>query len=497
MATQDKGLIHAYVTNKFVTSPYIKERKYPDPNADIKYYPEEISYWVNQITNSNWELSVFDSEFDATYSIDHDRSLTNAASFYNDYIGQTFLIDGKSYPKGMFLSKITIFVRQESPNETITLDVRPLVNGVPGDPIPMSKVVVEQTTEEPQTHEWNPNSDPTSQFSKLDFTFDFPIYLSAGYYCFTLKTNSFNFSVFISENGIAALNSDKVVVNPYLGDFIYSNQGTSWVVDPTKDMCFILYQAVFDVGDATLYLNTKDRPTYDFDTVTLATAVKEFSEISYISDCQVGSYDYYTDIATQVPVILNSNVNMPSHSKIHETDGVPFTLTLKNTDKNLTPLIDLDATGVKLIKNQINEYSLAISESELTVSEGQAYAKYVSKAVTLNEDFDADGITLYVDVNKPIGTSIEVFYRVLNRYDNNLELNETIWYRLTKKSSITPTLLASDYIEELYEDLNISYSGVNGVRYDSFNRLQVKIVMYSEDKAKVPSIKNLRVIATV
>jgi hypothetical protein len=495
MATLDKGLIHAYVTNKFVTSPYIKERKYPDKNADIKYFPEEISYWVNQIVNSKWELSVFDSEFEATYSIDHDRSLTYAPT-YNDYIGQTFLIDAKTYPKGMFLSKITIFVRQDSTDESITLDVRPLVNGVPGDVIPLSKVVVTQSGD-PQTYEWDPAVDANVQYSTMDFEFEFPLYLSAGYYCFTLKTNSFNFSVFISENGKAGLNSGKVVVNPYLGDFIYSNQGVSWVIDPTKDLCFMLHQAVFDVGEAVVYLNLGDRPTYDFDTVTLATSIKEFSEISYISKCEVGSFDYYTDILTQIPMLLNSNINMPSHSKLHETKGLPFTLTLTNTDKNLTPIIDINGTGVKLIKNFINAYSTEVSDSELAALTGAAYAKYVSKSVTLNEDFDADGITLYVDVNKPVGTDIEVFCRVLNRYDTDLEINETIWYRLPKKSSATPALLASDYIEELYENLNISYAGINGVQYTSFNRLQVKIVMYSEDSAKVPSIKNLRVIATV
>lgn len=494
-AIRDSGLVHAYVTNKFISSPYIKERKYPDPNASIKYFDEEIAYWVNQICNSNWEFSVFDSEFDATYSIDHERSITNAP-VYNDYIGQTFLIDDREYPKGMFLSSISIFVRQDADNETITLDVRPVVNGVPTDPLPLSKVVVHQTGV-PEINPWDPRKDAEYQYSRLNFEFDFPIYLAAGYYCFTLKTNSFNLSVYISENGKFGLGSDKIVVNPYLGDFIYSNQGRSWVIDPTKDMCFMLQQAVFDVGEGTVTFNAPNSPYYQFDTLTLATSVKQFGEVAYISNGIFGAYDFNTEDLTEVPITVNTNINMPSRSIIHPEHGLPFTLTLKNTDKNLTPIIDIDATGVKLIKNHINAYSREVSNSELLPYNGLAFSKYITKPITLNEDFDADGITLYIDVNRPIGTDIEIFYKILNRYDTDLELKDTPWYRLTKKTASNPVLLASDYIEEIYEELGITYTGINGTQYDSFNRIAVKVVLYSDDGSKVPTIKNLRVIATV
>ena len=87
--TPNKQTIATYVTNVFTNSQYIKNRKYP--TGEIKYFPEEIEFWAEQIFSSNWDYSVFDAEFVKTYSVNHDKSLSTKQP--NDYIGQTFLID--------------------------------------------------------------------------------------------------------------------------------------------------------------------------------------------------------------------------------------------------------------------------------------------------------------------------------------------------------------------------------------------------------------------
>jgi hypothetical protein len=491
-----KSAITSYVTNKFINSQYIKNRTFPA--AEVKYFPEEVEFWVNQTFNSSWSLTMFDTEFDLTYSVNHNRSLSAAQN--NDYVGQTFLIDKVSYPNGMYISSISIFVAKEGSNFPITLDVRALVNGIPGPVIPMSKVTKMGINDVSDAFKWNSTVSAEDQVSKRDFVFDFPVYLSPGYYCFTLKTSSSDYSIYIAENGKGNISYGAIVTNPYLGDFIYSGQGESWVIDPTKDLCFIIKQAIFKLGDKNLYLNlaNPNNIEFDYDALQLTTKTIEVNKVAYISDSTVVVKDAESGNPSTLSILPNSNINVPSHSQLNTgNNSIPFTLTLTNTDKNLTPIIDLERTGVALIKNYIDPYSIELSETELTASNGLAFAKYITKPITLNEDFDADGITVFVDVNRPTGASIEVFYRILNRYDYSVAFDEANWYLLGKKSSATPSVLTSDYVEETYEGLDITYTGANGIDYNSFNQIAIKIVFYSDEASKVPTIKNLRVIATV
>lgn len=493
----NKSEVVAYVTKKFNNSDYIKNR---DITAEKKYYDEEIDFWATQIINSSWELSVFDEEFLLVYSVNHSKS--QAKKQPSNYVGQTFLISSDAYPNGMFVSSISIFMQNEGANAPITLELRPLINGIPGDVLPLGKPTP-YSSGSAVTCKWKASVTADDQLSKRNFKFDFPVYLSPGYYCFTLKTNSSEHSLFIAENGKGNIDSGTIVTNPYLGDFIYSGQGSSWITDPTKDLCFTINQAVFEVGTKNLYLNTYDidpatrSNQYDYDLIHFTTLTKEISNISFISSSTVEINDFFTTNPTTLQILPNSNLPVPTHSRLTENETLPFTLTLTNTDKNLTPIVDLNKTGIELVKNYIDPYDILISNSELTGSEGTASAKYLTKPVTLNEEFDADGISVYVDVNKPSGTNIEIFYRILNRYDFSLDFNDSPWYLLSKKSSAVPALLSSDYAEEIYEQLAITYIGANGVNYDSFNQVAIKVVFYSDEPSRVPVIKNLRVIATV
>jgi hypothetical protein len=495
----DKSYISSYVKNKFTTSDYIKNRIKPTGNK--KYYDEEVQFWVEQVYNSNWTETLFNSEFDAVYKKDFNKSLTTQTP--NDYIGQTFFIDSKAYPKGLFVGDICIFTAKEDSTAPITLEVRRLINGVPeSDIIPMSSVTLSASSDRlaGEIIPWQPVVTGVRN-SLRQFQFEHPLFLEPGYYCFTLTTSSSNYSVYIAENGKGTLNTGQVVVNPYLGDFIYSGQGESWVIDPTKDLCFTLSKIDFAVGTRNLYLEIDPSQYTDeflYDLLYFKCSTLQVPERCYIEQSKATVTEFGTLNENDVEVSPNSNSVLPSHSivNIDTTAPLSLTLTLVNKDPDLTPIVDLHDTSVMLVRNIIDSYSDYISESELTPN-GSAFAKYTTKPVTLNDGFDADGITVYVDVNKPLGTQIEIFYRILNKYDSSVEFENSNWYKMTKKSIDANSQLSSDYVEETYEDLNINYVGKNGQVYTTFDRLAVKVVFYSEDPTKVPTIKNLRIIATV
>lgn len=516
----EQSAIQSYVTEKFKTSQYILNRKIGDASS-VKYYPEEIRYWVNKIYQSNWDESLFNAEFEAIYKVSHDNSLSSLKN--NDYIGQTFYIDKIVHPYGIYLNDVEIFTAQEDKKATITLDLRKLVNGVPSNvPIEGSIVTLRPDDTRTDPEAFVPWSDPytglpkTTTESVRDFEFVTPVYLEPGYYCFTLTTNSSKYSVYTTQNGMEPLGVDrgKAVVNPYIGDYIYSGQGESWVVDPTKDLCFILWKSYFEVGtesvNLTLNNNTYYNPTkvdpsiaqvdekdkFDFDLFEIIQQKKvEIPNVAYISDSYVTFSEAQTNNEKVLPIVEGRSIIPESHSTLD--NGFTLTLELTNKHRDVTPLIAPKSIGAAFVRNYIDPYSQSISDSELTPHKGLAFAKYVTKPVLLNEGFDADGITVYVDVEKPYGSSIEVFYRVLNRYDFSVEFDDSNWYRLPKKSTDAPTQLSGDYSEETYELLNLSYIGKNGETYTTFNRIAAKVVFYSDDPTKIPSIKNLRVIATV
>lgn len=503
----DKTVIAAQVRQKFISSDLISNRT---STGSIKYYEEEIKYWTEKYFNSGWHSLLFQSEFNKTYAVNNDSALTQnintTDTHLNNYIGQTFYIDSINYPRGMYISSICVFTALEDSTAPITLDVRPVINGVPtADILPFSKVIgmpyTSMRNNVSQIIPWISNEEKPS--SLKNFVFEFPVYLSPGFYCFTLTTNSANYSVYVSTNGTGVIDTGLKVTNPYLGDFISSGQGESWIIDPTKDLCFMIQKANFEVGSKNLTLKTKKIPILDYDILNLSTKISEVigengKGISYISKTEAKIKEFSTLNETTLDILPNSNVVVPSHSTTDVPDGVDplkFTLTLTNTTKDLTPIVDLQKTQVKLIKNIIDSWTQNISDSELEITgKGTAHAKYQTKAVTLNEGFDADGLTIYIDANTPEGTKIEVFYRVLNRYDFQL-FDKSRWYLLPKKT-VTNNTLSNDFTEQTYEDLAIQYSS-NGTTYTTFDRLAVKVVFYSDYPTKVPSIKNLRIIATV
>jgi hypothetical protein len=474
------------VENKFLNSAYIKSRNI---SATTKYTQEEIHYWATKIINCSWSELLFNAEFDTVYSGTQD---TNLSQFrYNDYIGQTFLIDSNSYPNGTFLSSIGVFFSTIDQQTPITLDIRKLINGVPsGEIIPLSLVSMTPLSMIAIA------TPPLTASSATLFSFEFPVYLEPGYYCFTLHSNSSKYNLYIAERGLNELGSNKIVTNPYIGSLITSQQGESWNTEQSKDLCFILNRAKFNIGTQSFTINTKNH-IVDFSTLNLKLKTQEFGKISYIDGITATTVTSETAETITTPITYNKNIDLNLVATANTTDGVTFSITMVNKNDAITPLIDLQRSGTVLVTNYIVGYDSLISDSELTASSGLSLAKYTTKQITLNDEFDADGLTVYLDSNKPNGTEIEVFYKILNKYDFTQNFSELPWNRLPR---ITQSLVAtntSDYSEETYQNLNIIYSDKNGTIYKDFKYFAIKIVMYSNNPCFVPKIKNLRAIATI
>ena len=479
---------------------------------DVQYHKEEVQYWTEKIYNTNISFNAAKLLIAASYVNSNTITINSNTRNYSTYIAQSFFINPTTYPNGIFLESIDLFFAQkDTSNIPITLQLRPLVNGVPDsfNTVKGSEVTLSANNVTIANNIMVSNTTlPIANLSAINssvygtnFKFKAPVYITNGYYCFTLSTNSDKYVVTHQGKNLPAINVNATskVDQTINGAFFSSKQGVTWSEDQTQNLNYLIYKAKFVTGTKTLTLRTR-------------TSVESYDDYEIFHDIQTkinpvlksssSFVESITATLTDASSLISDTIQIKDkvlfHNKAPATsaNGINFNIALTNTDENLSPIIDADQCGVSLITNDIDAYSSLVSESE-TTNNGLAYAKYVTKKIILNEDFDADSITVFVDVCRPAGTRIEVFYKILNKFDFSTDFSSMLWDLLPAKSSNLEITDEFTYVEDTYEKLNMIYTDPYDITYTNFRYFAIKIVMYSESKVSVPKLKNLRVIATV
>ena len=161
-----------------------------------------------------------------------------------DPLAQTFLIDDVG---GVFLTSIDIFFASKDENIPVTLQIREVVNGYPGNKIlPFSETVL------------NPDAVTTSTdgTTATTFTFESPIYIQENTeYCMVLLANSQDYTVYASRLGETQLGSDRTISQqPYAGVLFKSQNGSTWTADQQEDLKFKIKRAEYSNVTGTLTL---------------------------------------------------------------------------------------------------------------------------------------------------------------------------------------------------------------------------------------------------
>ena len=141
-----------------------------------------------------------------------------------------------------------------------------------------------------------------------------------------------------------------------------------------------------------------------------------------------------------------------------------------------------------------------VLNSEYDSSGGPCQARYITKPVKLADGYDAGDLRVFLGANKPGSSEVSVFYKVLSDSDATPFKDRPY----EKMVCINPTVTSSPD-NETFRDYEfrpsattnaITYAGTNGVTYNSFKTFAIKVVLTSSDPAIVPSVKDLRIIAT-
>ena len=169
-----------------------------------------------------------------------------------DPLAQTFLVQQKG---GAFLSKVDIFFATKDQNLPVTLEIREVVNGYPGQRVlPFSKVTlnpadVKLSANTVQLTDGSGANYP-AQDTPTTFTFPSPVYVQENQeYALVLASDSNNYKVWISQMGDLIPGSSRTISEqPYLGSLFKSQNATTWTAAQDQDLMFTIYRCQFDTG---------------------------------------------------------------------------------------------------------------------------------------------------------------------------------------------------------------------------------------------------------
>jgi len=145
----------------------------------------------------------------------------------------------------------------------------------------------------------------------------------------------------------------------------------------------------------------------------------------------------------------------------------------------------------------------ATISGETSVKGGPAATKYITKKVVLDAGFDSGDLNVYLSAYRPVGTDINVYYKVLSRNDTQA-FDDGYWQLMTKTNSSDGTYSQTreDVREYTFSPGTvgkdqgfISYLSNNGQTYYTFSQFAIKIVLTTTDNTLIPYLSDMRCIA--
>lgn len=160
---------------------------------------------------------------------------------YYDTLAQSFYVESQ-----MHATKIDLYFSGVDEAAPVELSIRSIKNGIPSSEVLVNSVVVKAVADIKTS---------TDGSVATTFTFQVPVILDVGQYCFTLSSSSSSNRLFVSTLGADDLITNaRISKNSLAGILFVSSDGLNWSGDQTRDIKFTLYRAKFNSSSAVLDL---------------------------------------------------------------------------------------------------------------------------------------------------------------------------------------------------------------------------------------------------
>ena len=434
-----------------------------------------------------------------TRTLQNQKTITQIGFWY-DPLGQTFLVDPRANPQGFHLSSVDVFFRSKSATVPVTMEIRRTVNGYPESvrTIPFSECILNPEQVSIQGGGTISTSDSTQPATT--FNFANPIHLTPGEYAIVLVSQSDEYQVYVSEIGGQIFGgTTKIDKQPYLGSLFKSQNATTWEPDQNMDLKFKIRRAQFASSGTADFIIQDPAAISDYHTLftNVSTVLPTGTNCIWSAKAYNQDTTFDTDFA---PFNVLTDINysylkrLAAASGIGGTPSLRLRATLTTESSFVSPVIDAASLSVVTALNTINND--ASGEASVKAG-GTALARYISKPINLASGFEASNIAVTVDINKPPGTDVKVYYKTLPT-EKTTPISDENWVLMNLESTVASSLSNYDFKEHRY--FPAGAFDAYGVPQDNpiaarFNTFQIKIVMLSTSEANTPRLRDLRIIA--
>jgi len=321
-----------------------------------------------------------------------------------DPLAQTFLVDKKTNPNGIFVKSVSLYFSAKSATLPVAVQLRPTVNGYPSPSvvIPFSTVV---KTPSGVTVGRNASSLPLP----TNFSFSSPIYLEPGEYAITVITNSSDYQLYAADNGLAVSTGGRAGGSSLLGNLYVPQTIGSAVQDNVTDICFAIERCNFAVNSSGTF-------SYPVNGWGGAQVAKIYTPEIAPTTCSISRI---LDGKT-----IQNNQNLWPNTPITTGNSTTIQYTMRRgLDSAVSPVVDMDAVFGIAAKMVIQSAPTTDSPT----------SSYVTKAVVLPEENISNGLVVISEACIPTGSSVIASYR----YSTNGEadLFDQPWITMTAKNT--------------------------------------------------------------
>lgn len=421
----------------------------------------------------------------------------------SDPLAQTFFVDEKKYPQGIFVSSIDLFFASKDNKLPVTVELRSTNNNYPSTREQTLIYPFASKTLYPSNIKVSDSPNSSVEDSKTKFTFTTPVHLLPGEHSIVIKTNSNNYSIYSSEFGQPLLDSDgRIVRLANIGSFFKSQNAGKWEKNDNINMMFGVNRcefttdggsiSIFDVDDVSL--NDRSFHSYmvnneeiKFNNTTIDYKIKT---VPYTSSVLPNEYAKITP---------NTNTKLPITNKVlYNGSSFELKIDIGSSDSSISPMFDLDRLNTIIAENIIennttiaknnDKYNGELDPITPVIAEEIARTRYITKIIELEKDFESTNVNVILSVNIPQDTKIQVFLKQQSvGKDSIFDEEPYILLTANKPDYISPDEdTFGEVIYSLPEDLE-----------QPFEKYAIKICMYSANTAIVPKIKELRVVSLV
>ena len=374
-------------------------------------------------------------------------------SQWSDPLSQTFFVDAKSNPQGIFINSVSLYFSEKDSFLPVTIQIRPTINGYPSPSVclPFSTTTVLPANITASTDA------PVS----TGFTFSSPIYLEPGEYSLCVITNSNKCKLYAVDTGFNAVVSGSSTAgrgggNSRVGVLYTPTSIGIASIDNATSLMFNINKCVFA---------TTGQFTVNTSNVTGKQVIKLNSAEIVPSGC----------VLTRTISDTTNSIVLGNNSNVYPTTLLAgSTLTFAMTGNiNCSPVIDtqtLYGTGIAMKCGTSNSSS------------------YVTRIVSIDSAI-SNGLCVFIQENTPSTSSIIISYRVL--YAGQADILSKPWTVLTRN---TPAIISGsdlEYTEGIYSTTLSS----------PFTSYQIKVELASSVVTptyyQTPAIRSLRAVSFV